>query len=235
MTIKGTTIRRTTVAPIPAEAGLRAAANGCSRRRFIRITAAAAAAALLPGGTSLRAATVAYDADRQLRIWQGVALGADAMLQIHHPDAAAADELIDRCLTEVARLERVFSLYREDSALSHLNRTGGIDGPPLELVELMGEAEGFSRLTAGAFDATVQPLWDLYADHFSKPDADPLAPGRPPSRRPSNASGTMRSNSIRAGSPHQARHGGDPQRHRPGIHHRPYRRAAARCSASRML
>lgn len=178
MTIKGTTIRRTTVAPIPAEAGLRAAANGCSRRRFIRITAAAAAAALLPGGTSLRAATVAYDADRQLRIWQGVALGADAMLQIHHPDAAAADELIDRCLTEVARLERVFSLYREDSALSHLNRTGGIDGPPLEFVDLMGEAEGFSRLTAGAFDATVQPLWDLYANHFSKPDADPFGPGR---------------------------------------------------------
>jgi thiamine biosynthesis lipoprotein len=107
-----------------------------------------------------------------------VALGADATLQIHHPDPATADRLIDRCRLEVARLERIFSLYREDSALRRLNRDGKLDDPPLELVELLGRAEAFSRLTTGAFDATVQPLWGLYAAHFSLPRPDPAGPGK---------------------------------------------------------
>ncbi len=169
---------RTTTIPSPAEAGVRPQHRGGSRRRFIRIAAAAAGMTLLPVGAGLRAAIVEEDAARQLRVWRGVALGADAMLQIHHPDAATANRLIDYCLTEVARLEGIFSLYREDSSLSRLNRDGHIDTPPLELVELLGQSQGFSRLTAGAFDATVQPLWDLYADHFSKPEADPLGPGK---------------------------------------------------------
>src|SRR5581483_2453513 len=28
----------------------------------------------------------------------------------------------------------------------------------------------------GAFDATVQPLWEVYATHFSRADADPAGP-----------------------------------------------------------
>ena len=64
------------------------------------------------------------------------------------------------------------------SELSRLNRDGRLDGPPIELVELMGRARDFSDLTAGAFDVTVQPLWDLYASHFSAPDPDPSGPSR---------------------------------------------------------
>ena len=40
-----------------------------------------------------------------LRVWTGDALGADATLQIHHPDPTAADRLIARALAEVRRLE----------------------------------------------------------------------------------------------------------------------------------
>jgi FAD:protein FMN transferase len=147
---------------------------GVARRRFIHISAAAAGMALLPAVG--RASPTFADARRQLRIWRGVALGADAMLQLHHPDPAAADRLINACLVEVSRLERIFSLYRDDSALSRLNRDGHLTDPPIELVELLGQAESFSKLTAGAFDATVQPLWDLYANHFAAPDADPSGP-----------------------------------------------------------
>jgi len=143
--------------------------RGCSRRRFIRIAAGLAGSALLPG---VRRAAAADD-EADIHRWSGVALGADAALTIYHPDG---ERLIERCLTEVARLEAIFSLYRADSALSRLNRQGRLDAPPLELVELLGTAQGFSRLTAGAFDATVQPLWDLYADHFATPAADPAGP-----------------------------------------------------------
>ncbi|MGY0788740.1 FAD:protein FMN transferase [Azospirillum argentinense] len=139
-----------------------------TRRRFLGIAAAAAGLALLPGG--LRAAGV------PVRTWRGVALGADSMIQLAHPDPAEADRLIALCLEEVARLERVFSLYRTDSALARLNRDGVLDAPPADLVRLLSEAAAFSRRTDGAFDPTVQPLWQLYAGHFARPGADPAGP-----------------------------------------------------------
>ncbi len=149
---------------------------GLTRRRFIRISAAAAGTALL--ARSGGAGAPEGDAVSRCCTWRGVALGADAMLQVHHPDLAVADRLIEQSLAEVARLEKIFSLYREDSALRRLNRDGRLDEPPLELLDLMGLAEGFSRLTGGAFDVTVQPLWDLYAAHFSRADADPSGPSQ---------------------------------------------------------
>lgn len=143
------------------------------RRRFIGITAAAAGMALLPLPFS---GALAREANPQLRVWRGTALGADATLQIHHPDPGIADRLIERSLAEVHRLERVFSLYRGDSAISTLNRQGFLADPPMDFVQLLAHAEHFSRLTGGAFDATVQPLWQLYAAHFGQPHPDPRGP-----------------------------------------------------------
>jgi FAD:protein FMN transferase len=143
------------------------------RRRFIGITAAAAGMALLP----LRfGEALAREASPRLRVWRGTALGADATLQIHHPDADLADRLIQRSIAEVHRLERIFSLYRRDSAISVLNGQGFLADPPTDFVQLLAHAEHFSRLTDGAFDATVQPLWRLYAAHFGQPRPDPSGP-----------------------------------------------------------
>ena len=143
-----------------------------SRRRFIGITAAASGLSLLPFGHSAKA-------QGHLVAWRGTALGAAATLQIHHPDRAAAERLVARSLQEVHRLERMLSLYRADSALVALNRRGALEAPPAELVELLGECRTHAERTHGAFDPTVQPLWNLYTDHFSRPDAAPEGP--PPS------------------------------------------------------
>ena len=35
------------------------------------------------------------------------------------------------------------------------------------MVQLLTEAKRYAKLTDGAFDVTVQPLWRLYAEHFS--------------------------------------------------------------------
>jgi len=146
---------------------------GITRRRFIRIAGIAAGFGLAPISAMVRHA----DAAPLLHRWSGIALGADAELRIYHPDAAAAADLIARSLAEVKRLERIFSLYDEHSALRRLNRDGVLDEPPQELVELLAMCERFSRATGGAFDVTVQPLWNLYAAHFSSADADPAGPG----------------------------------------------------------
>ncbi|HYD32364.1 MAG TPA: FAD:protein FMN transferase [Azospirillaceae bacterium] len=110
--------------------------------------------------------------------WRGTALGAEASLRLYHPDPQAARRLVEDCLSEVRRLEAVFSLYRPDSAVSRLNRDGRLDAPPLDLVQLLAKAQRLSEISGGAFDVTVQPLWRLYADHFAQPNADPAGPSR---------------------------------------------------------
>lgn len=139
-----------------------------SRRRVLAISAAVAGLSALP--------VRSWAAETPVRTWRGVALGADASIQLAHPDKAEAERLIRLCLDEVTRLERVFSLYRRDSALSRLNRDGVLDEPPADLVRLLSEAVAFGDRTGGAFDVTVQPLWTLYANHFARPGADPAGP-----------------------------------------------------------
>jgi thiamine biosynthesis lipoprotein len=143
-------------------------AKTCTRRRAIAIFAAAAGLPLLTGAKS---------AERPVS-WTGQALGAPATLILNHEDEAAARRLIERVVAEVARLESVFSLYRQDSALAELNRIGVLVAPPAELVSLLQASRGFWEMTGGAFDPSVQPLWALYRNHFGMPDADAAGPSR---------------------------------------------------------
>ncbi len=136
------------------------------RRRFLQIAGVAAG---LP--------CQAWAEPRPLR-WRGTALGAEATIVLHHPDQSVAMELVARSLAEVERLEKIFSLYQSASAIHRLNRDGRLEHPPMELVELLATSTAINRATDGAFDPTVQPLWDLYASHFSRPGADPQGPSR---------------------------------------------------------
>lgn len=139
---------------------------------MLRIAATAGgagiASAFLPGASSAAAITP--------QRWHGTALGARASMTLYHPDPAEGRRLIAAAIAEVRRLERIFSLYQPESALSALNRQGALDAPPMELVRLLSEARRYGEMTGGAFDVTVQPLWTLYADHFSRKNADPAGP-----------------------------------------------------------
>lgn len=137
-----------------------------TRRRFIRIAVGGAAIAALAGLPAARASV-------PLSRWKGVVLGAEAEMVLPGADAG---RLVALTLAEVGRLERIFSLYRDDSALVRLNRQGVLEAPPIELVELLSRARAVSAASGGAFDVTVQPLWEAYAAHFSRPQADPAGP-----------------------------------------------------------
>lgn len=140
------------------------------RRRFISIAASAAGMAMLPSGSSAR--------EMQTVTWEGNALGAAARMTLHHPDKRAAELLIRQAVVETERLERIFSLYRPDSALSELNRVGALATPPAELVAVLQASRDVWDLTGGAFDPTVQPLWTLLAEHFGRTKPDPSGPPR---------------------------------------------------------
>ncbi len=144
-------------------------ARAISRRRFIRISGAAAGLAL---GVPVRASTSEAD----LTVWHGTLLGAVATMTIHHRDRDQAERLISMARAEARRLERLFSLYVEDSDLVRLNRSGILVNPAPEFVELLQTSLGYAELTGGMFDPTVQPLWELYANHFTKVAPDPAGP-----------------------------------------------------------
>ncbi|WMT73353.1 FAD:protein FMN transferase [Bradyrhizobium sp. Ash2021] len=139
-----------------------------TRRRMIAIAASAAGATFLIGGRAAQAVEPVR--------WHGSALGAQVSIEIHHPDRVEAERLVERCLSEVRRLEQQFSLYRTDSAICALNRTGIIVSPEADMVALLKASLFFAGLTGGAFDPTVQPLWQLYADHFTSDWPDPNGP-----------------------------------------------------------
>jgi thiamine biosynthesis lipoprotein len=140
-----------------------------SRRRFIRISVATAGLAIAPIGAPAKVGS-------SLVTWHGTMLGAVATMQVHHEDQNEAQRLISLACAEARRLERLFSLYLPDSALVELNRTSILLSPAAEFVELVAISQHYAALTNGMFDPTVQPLWDLYANHFSQANADPTGP-----------------------------------------------------------
>ena len=139
------------------------------RRRVIHLFAALGAG-MLAGPARGRGPTPV------LRSWSGSALGAEASIIVCHEDAFEAERLLGIALAEVRRLEAIFDLHRSDSAISRLNRRGVLANPPPEFVELLRFAQRIAALTDGAFDPTVQPLWELYAGHFARAGADPAGP-----------------------------------------------------------
>ena len=110
--------------------------------------------------------------------WRGRALGAKASLGLCDPDKSRARRSINLCLAEIERLEQIFSLHRPDSEVARLNRDGVVDAPSHDLVALLSEARSFTDQSRGAFDVTVQPLWQLYQSHFAPPNAPPGGPSR---------------------------------------------------------
>lgn len=142
-----------------------------NRRKVLRILGAAAALPLMSGpGHGARIG------------WRGTALGADAEIIVEGGSAAEAQAAIAAARLEVERLEAVFSLYRSDSALVALNRSGRLVAPPHDLIACLALARDIHYLTGGRFDPTVQPLFEAttawYAGNDRPPPADRLAEAR---------------------------------------------------------
>ncbi|MCP5364720.1 MAG: FAD:protein FMN transferase [Hyphomicrobiales bacterium] len=123
-----------------------------TRRRFL---------SLIAGGAAAFRSTAALS-ETPLTRWTGRVLGADASLTIRDPDRARAAHALADCAGEIERIERALSLYRPDSALVQLNGSGELWHPPGELVDVMTFASQISLASDGAFDVTVQPLWDVH-------------------------------------------------------------------------
>ena len=138
-----------------------------TRRRAIAILAGAATALVINRSRA--------EAPRLFE-WRGAALGAEATIRLYAQSEDQAAEALDAAAAEIERLENEFSLYRPNSALSRLNRDRRLLSPSLDMRLLLAEAVRVGKLSQGAFDVTVQPLWELYATHFSRHPEDGSGP-----------------------------------------------------------
>ena len=139
-----------------------------TRRRFLSICAMAGAMGAMPW---LEAA-----ASVPLHHWNGILLGTNVGFSFAHPDRREAEKLFSLCVRDIQRLESIFTLYDSHSDLSRLNRDGVLDQPPQDLINILEQAKDYHRITGGAFDITVQPLWDLYKDLSYPPSPQDLKP-----------------------------------------------------------
>lgn len=146
-------------------------ASGTTRRRVITILGAAAGLSL-SGVSWSRPARAGVN----LYTWQGTTLGADSTITLAHTSREGADAVFNMVVAELNRLEAIFSLHRDDSEISRLNRDGRVNRPSADMLALLSEARHYSEISDGAFDITVQPLWNLYADHFSRYPDDEKGP-----------------------------------------------------------
>lgn len=122
-----------------------------SRRRFMSITAAAIAVA----GNPADAAPVTH--------WRGRALGAAASMQLTGLAPDKAQGIFRMVELEIARLERIFSLHQPHSQIVRLNTTGLLRRPAPEMLEVLSLSDTLHRASEGAFDPTIQPVWQAVA------------------------------------------------------------------------
>lgn len=142
-----------------------------SRRRVVTILGAFAGMPVFATDSRLPETPILHE-------WKGSSLGCPSRLLLYHPSRSAAEQAVARCAAEIERVERIFALYREDSEVARLNREGRIAAPSHDLLVVLSACDDLWTLSGGAFDVTVQPLWELYAGHFfgRRPPA-PEGPG----------------------------------------------------------
>lgn len=148
------------------------------RRKFMAASVGLGAAALAAGwkifdkhaapGTVLRS----DPSTSGQRLYHGVdlAFGTILSVQLLHADERQANLAIEDAFAEAKKIDALMSVYREDSQVFMLNARGCLDRPDPHLGTVLRAASALSELTGGAFDVTVQPLWNAYKDAHARGD-----------------------------------------------------------------
>lgn len=89
-------------------------------------------------------------------------MGTVLNLTVYGPDRDSCEEALTRTVSTMQELEKKLSRHMSTSELSELNRTGVLENPGKDLLQVLSLAQDLSRKTSGAFDVTVLPLLKLH-------------------------------------------------------------------------
>lgn len=137
------------------------------RRTFL---AGALGLSVAGGGAGTLWHQLKQDGSLQSYAAAGIAFGTTISLQVLHHDAGLAQAALDAAMAAVKQVDALMSLHRADSQLSQLNLHGRFNQPDARFVHVLQTAQELSARTDGAFDVTVQPLWNaaMHADASTK-------------------------------------------------------------------
>ena len=125
------------------------------------------AGALLSGmtGQATFAAALSSPCAERL-VWRERALvgfGTSVWLRAAHCQTDRLELALDDAVKAIRGVETDMSLFNPDSAVSRLNRDGVLQQPSAQLLSVLSLAQYVSARSQGAFDVTVQPLWQLWS------------------------------------------------------------------------
>ena len=146
--------------------------GGLSRRDVLRISAAVGVAAAFGGGASL--ALLRQAGMRTVRQTRS-RLGTIVSISVTHPDGDAARAMVEAAFGELEAREAALTRHRPGAPLWRLNESGRLTDAPPELTHVLAEALAMAQLTGGAFDPTVLPVLDAWADARAGGRAEPAA------------------------------------------------------------
>lgn len=131
-----------------------------NRRRCLRIALGLGALAGVPAR-----AFSEMSGDAALHWQQRMLLGFGTSLWLRaaHRDPAHLRRALDAAVNAIRHVEQQMSLFDPASAVSRLNRDGELHDPDADLLAALNLARTVSARSAGAFDVTVQPLWQAWA------------------------------------------------------------------------
>lgn len=92
-----------------------------------------------------------------------LAFGTKVSIKAFHADQSIALAAIKEALHQVKQVDRLMSVYQAPSQVFQLNLHGVLATPDPHLLRVLEFAHQLSMMTAGAFDVTVQPLWQTFA------------------------------------------------------------------------
>jgi thiamine biosynthesis lipoprotein len=92
-----------------------------------------------------------------------LAFGTVISIRLLETDSRCAELAIADALAAAKQVDALMSIYRPGSQVHTLNREGELAAPNPHLVKVLDMARRLSERTGGAFDITVQPLWEMAA------------------------------------------------------------------------
>ncbi len=126
-----------------------------TRRTLLRVAAFAGAGAWLGWGMRPRRGGAPVRRERHL-------MGSTVHLTVAGPDREAAEAAAEATLDRMAALESLLSRFRPGSEVSRLNTHGVVEAPSPEFRSVLALAREVHALGGGAFDITIQPLYETY-------------------------------------------------------------------------
>lgn len=100
-------------------------------------------------------------AQEPIRLRRDHVLGTSLDLSVRG-DRKSADAFLAAALSEIERLDAIFSNWRKDTPVAALSRGETVQGAPIELIEVLQRAEQLRLQTNGAFDVRIGGVAEIW-------------------------------------------------------------------------